>query len=200
VRAEDLQSGKLIQGDPDGTRWAPAEVDTVNVSPHYWFWKSTSERKLRSLDDLIDCYYRSVGHGCVLILNQTPDTTGLIPEADAKRAAEFGAEVARRFGKPIAAKQGKGEIVELQLAGTTTVDHIVTMEDITGGERIRQYVLQGEIDGHWKELCHGTAIGHKKIDRIKPVKVEAVRLICLESAAQPLIRTLAVYDTTSTSH
>ena len=194
VRAEDLVSGKLVVGDPNGTRWAPAEVDTVNVSPHYWFWRSTPERRLRSLDELVDCYYRSVGHGCVLILNQTPDTTGLIPQADADRAAELGAEIGRRFAKAIASTSGKGNIVDLELSAASTIDHIVTMEDITHGERVRQYVIQGRIGEIWRELCHGTAIGHKKIDRIDPAKVEAIRLICTDAAAEPIIRSLAVYD------
>ena len=177
-----------------GDEWMPAEVDTVNVSPHYWFWKTTPDRTLRSVDELMDCYYRSVGYGCVLLLNQTPDTSGLIPEADAKRAAEFGAEVKRRFATSIAETEGKGNILDLDLASPTTIDHIVTMEDITEGERVRECTIQGKVDGQWKELCHGTAIGHKKIDRIPLVKVASVRLICLKSSAEPIIRKLAVYN------
>ena len=194
VREENLKSGQLVPGDPNGNRWAPAEVDTINVSPHYWFWKSTPERKLRSLDELMDCYYRSVGHGCVLILNQTPDTTGLIPEADAKRAAELGAEVKRRFSRSIAETSGTGNMVDLELAKPTVIDHIVTMEEIREGERVREYTIQGRIGSQWKELCNGSAIGHKKIDRIEPVEVSAVRLIVLKSAAEPIVRSLAVYN------
>ena len=37
--------------------------------------------------ELMEMYYQSVGHGAVLLLNHTPDTTGLIPEADFKRGA-----------------------------------------------------------------------------------------------------------------
>jgi len=188
-----------LTGDPDGTVWMPAEVDTINVKPHYWFWNNRPERKLRSLDELMDCYYRSVGYGCVLLLNQTPDTTGLIPAPDAKRAAEFGAEVKRRFSKSIAETHGNGGMLDLDLASPATIDHIVTMEDITEGQRVREYVLQGKVDGHWKELCHGTSIGHKKIDRIQPITVEAVRLICTKSVGEPIIRKLAVYYAGGTS-
>jgi alpha-L-fucosidase len=51
-------------------------------------------------------------------------------------------------------------------------------------------------DGHqWKELCQGTAIGHKKIDRIESTEASRVRLRVTASAATPVIRKLAVYRT-----
>ena len=155
-------------------------------------------RKLRSLDELMDCYYRSVGYGAVLLLNQTPDTSGLIPEADARRAAEFGAEIQRRFGQSLAETPGKGETVELTLPKPMFIDHAITMEDIREGERVREYVIEGMAGGVWKELCCGAAVGHKKIDRFAPVEVSSVRLRCTQSAAEPLIRKLAVYNASAT--
>jgi len=190
-----LRGSTAVDGDPNGETWLPIEVDTVNVSPHFWFWNKKPVRKLRGLEELMDCYYRSVGYGAVLLLNQTPDTSGLIPDADAQRAAEFGAEIQRRFGQSLAETQGKGETVELTLPKPMTIDHAITMEDIRDGERVLEYVIEGQVKGKWKALVRGTAIGHKKIDRIDPVKVDAVRLRCLKCAASPLIRKLAVYET-----
>ncbi len=69
------------------------------------------------------------------------------------------------------------------------------MEDILQGERVRQYVIEGLTSGQWRELCRGTAIGHKKIDHLNPVKVAKVRLRCTKVAAEPNIRKLAVYNT-----
>jgi alpha-L-fucosidase len=180
-------------GRPDGTVWMPLEVDTVNVWPHHWFWNNTSARRLRTLDDLLDCYYRSVGHGAVLLLNQTPDTTGLIPEADARRAAEFGSEIARRFGRCIAETRGEGGVIELTLSRPALIDHIITMEQIAEGERVREYVIEALVDGAWREVCRGSAIGHKKIDRCDAVETTKVRLRVTQSAAGPLIRRLAVF-------
>jgi len=68
------------------------------------------------------------------------------------------------------------------------------MEDILRGERVREYVVEGHVDGRWRELCRGTAIGHKKIDRIEPVTVARIRLRITQAAAPPLIRKLAVYS------
>jgi alpha-L-fucosidase len=113
---------------------------------------------------------------------------------DVKRSAEFGAEIKRRFKKSIAETDGVGDEIELILDNPTTIDHIITMEDIKFGERVRKYVLEGYVNDNWVELCHGSAIGHKKIDRIEPVQASKVRFRCLESVEKPLVRKLAVYN------
>jgi alpha-L-fucosidase len=179
--------------DPDGDVWMPLECDTVNVSPHHWFWGTKPERKLRSVEELLDVYYRSVGHGAVLLLNQTPNTDGLIPEDAAARAAEFGAELRRRFDKCIAETSGTGETVELSLDKPTRIDHVITMEQITEGARVREYVVEGLVNGQWQALCCGTSIGHKKIDRFAPIEVAKVRWHAVRAVAEPCIRRLAVF-------
>ena len=194
VRGEVARTGTstAADGDPDGGVWLPVEADMPIRRD--WFWTTGNAGSLKSLDYLVDeIYYNSVGLGAVLLLNHTPDTTGLIPEADVRRGAQFGAEIRRRFGSSIAETSGEGEIIELDLGRPTMIDHVVTMEDIAKGERVREYVVEGFSDGRWKALCAGTAIGHKKIDRFEPVTVCQVRLRCTKTAAEPQIRKLAVY-------
>ena len=128
-------------------------------------------------------------------MNQPPDTTGRIPEADARRAAEFGAEIRRRFGKSLAETAGRGTVVELALGRPTRLDHVIAAEDIAEGERVREYVVEGlGGDGAWHPLSEGTAIGHKKIDRFAPVAVSKVRLRVIRAAAEPRIRRLAAFS------
>jgi alpha-L-fucosidase len=182
------------QGDPSGNRWLPIECDARIRSR--WFWRTDNAHTLKTVDALMDMYYRSVGHGAVLLLNQTPDRSGLIPEADAARAAEFGAEIARRVGRPVAETRGAGDTVTLTLDAPSPVEHIATMEDIREGERVRSYVIEGRQGDRWIVLASGTAIGHKKIDRVAGHVVSAVRLRVLDRAAPPLIRSFAVYRTT----
>jgi alpha-L-fucosidase len=191
--AKRLAGATAKDGDPDGDAWLPNECDARIRRD--WFYSSKNADTLKSIDDLLEMYYLSVGHGAVLLLNMTPDTTGRFPEADVKRLAEFGAEIKRRFGKSLAETSGEGEVVELSLSGPTLIDHVIAMEDITQGERVREYVIEGFVDGAWKELCKGTAIGHKKIDRIESSTVGKVRLRTTKAAAAPKIRKLAVYKT-----
>jgi len=183
------QSGgsRANDGNPDGSTWLPIECPTEIRTK--WFWKrDNTNNELDSIDDLMAMYYRSVGYGAVLLLNHTPDTRGLIPEADFQRGAEFGAEVRRRFGKSIAETHGKGDSLDLVLDKPTLIDHVVTMEDITHGERIREYKIDAWLaDGHQQTIVVGTAIGHKKIDLFPAIEVTKIRLIVLESVGTPII-------------
>jgi len=196
VKKADAVSGVATSrhSDPDADTWLPIEVDTV-IRDHFWFWNDRNSNKLKSFELLLEIYYRSVGHGTNLLLNIAPDDTGLIPEADAKRAADLGAEIKKRFGDSIADIRGEGEVIELSLPQPTNIDHVITMENIAEGQRIREYNIEGCIDGKWQQICSGTSIGHKKIDQFEPVKFSKIRLNCTEYADVPIIKKLAVYNT-----
>jgi hypothetical protein len=193
--SKDLKTGvaTAAQGNPDGDAWAPLEADTT-LYDHNWFWSAANEKKRKSLDELMDIYYKSAGRGGVLLLNSTPNTNGLIPDGDLKLYAAFGQEIERRFSRPVAeVKDQRGRMVEIALPRTTSVNHAVIMEDYREGERIREYVVEGFDNGQWKELSQGTSVGRKKIDRFRPAQVSRVRLRVTTFAAEPLIRSLAAF-------
>lgn len=177
---------------PFGDVWLPSECD-VSLRRD-WFWNSKNEGTIKSLDQLMDIYYRSVGRGAVLLLNVTPDRTGLVPEADVRRAAEFGAEIRRRFESAPASTSGAGDTLELGLTALRPVDHVMLMEDIAQGERVLEYVVEAQVGGAWKEIVKGTAIGHKKIDRFEPVESGRWRFRCLKSNGPVTINKFAVYS------
>ena len=179
-------------GQPDGPKWLPGECD-VPIRKGIWMWEPNTEDRLYTVDELMDRYYRSVGHNCNLLLNANPDPDGRIPEPDLKRYREFGDEIRRRFGRSVAETTGQGSVVELALAAPTRIDHVVTMEDIREGERVREYVVEGRVGETWKELCRGTSIGHKKIDRFPALEVSRIRWKSVKSVAEPRIRRLAVF-------
>jgi alpha-L-fucosidase len=181
-------------GVPGGDRWLPGECD-VPIRRATWFWEPNSENRLLSVDELMGLYERSVGHNCNLLLNSNPDPDGLIPEPDMKRYEEFGAEIRRRYGKSLAETHGQGSELTLALPHPCRIDAVILQERITEGERVRRYVLEAQVDRNWKEICSGASIGHKRIQRFDPVTTDHVRLRVLDSAAEPLIRRLAVFDT-----
>ena len=45
-----------------------------------------------------------------------------------------------------------GREITLDLGGDLTIDHVITQEVIAHGERVRQYVVEGLVDGAWQEL------------------------------------------------
>ncbi len=181
-------------GDPNGQYWLPGECD-VPVRNHDWFWKPDSAQKLYSVDELMDMYYRSVGRNCNLLLNANPNPDGLVPEADFQRYVEFGKEIRRRFAKPVARTRGQSSLIEMKLLRPTAIDHIVLMEDIRLGERIRSYQVEGMTGPDtWQTLCTGQSVGHKRIESFDPTEVAKVRLRILDSVADPLVRELAAYS------
>ncbi|MCY3018996.1 MAG: alpha-L-fucosidase, partial [Planctomycetota bacterium] len=196
VRKADAATGiaTAAHGTPDGDVWMPLEVDTV-LHDHFWFWNKDNARHRRSLAKLMDCHYKSVGRGAVLLLNSALATDGLIPEGDIALYAEFGREIQRRFGRGLAQTAGQGESVELDLGKPTAVNHVITMEDIAQGERVLAYRLEGLAGGQWKVLLdNGISIGHKKIDRFPRAEVSRIRLTVTKAADTPIIRSLAAYS------
>jgi len=194
VKFADAKTGVATgdHGDPAGDVWMPLEVD-VTLKNHNWFWSPTNYKNLRNLDQMMDIYYKSVGRGGLLLLNSSPDTTGLIPKEDMALYRQFGDEINRRFGKCIASTSGKGESVELNLETSTKIDHIIIQEDIVFGERVHKYILEGKINGNWVELAKGTSIGYKRIERFDATEVSSVRIRFSESCYPPIIKNLAAY-------
>lgn len=184
----------LASGDPDGPVWSPGMADAP-LRDHNWFWKPGQQKNVHSVDDLLAMYMASVGHNCNLILGEVITPEGLVPEYDIRRLAELGREVKRRFGTPVAETAGHGYTVELALAQPARINHMIAMEDIDEGERIRAYVLEGRVaGGSWQPLCKGECVGHKRIQSFDRVEVAAVRLRVDKAIATPRIRQLAVFD------
>ncbi|KAI4989570.1 hypothetical protein ZWY2020_036887 [Hordeum vulgare] len=94
----------LNNGDPWGADWVPPECD-VTIRPG-WFWHKNETAK--TLSQLLNIYYTSVGRNCVLLLNAPPNTTGLVEDADIARLREFRAAVTRIFGTDLAEGRRRG--------------------------------------------------------------------------------------------
>ncbi|MBR6048659.1 MAG: alpha-L-fucosidase [Bacteroidales bacterium] len=85
-------------GDMDGDRWIPAEVD-VSIRPG-WFWHADEHPK--TVDELMEIYYNSVGRNGLLLLNVPPDDRGRIPAEDSAVLCAFRAERDRIFSHDLA--------------------------------------------------------------------------------------------------
>lgn len=186
----------LKNGDPDGGYYMPAMSDVPlrgYNGRHEWFWEPDDESHIQPLNKLIEMYYNSVGHNSTLIIGVTPDPRGLLPAADSIRMKLFGDEIKRRFAQPIAEVRGCGKRLEMNLNRPYHIDAIVLCEDISKGERVRQYKVEGKVNGKWKMLTTGSCIGHKKIDTVVTDKVSALRLRVDKAVDVPHISRFAVY-------
>lgn len=85
----------LNEGQADGTDWIPAEVD-VSIRPG-WYHHAKEDTLVKTVDQLLDIYYTSVGRNGSLLLNVAPDTRGLIPAVDSLRLMEFARALRAEF-------------------------------------------------------------------------------------------------------
>jgi alpha-L-fucosidase len=185
----------LKTGDPNGSYYMPAMSDAPlrGNEGHDWFWEPNRAHTIYPLEKLVDMYYRSVGHNTTLILGVTPNPDGRLPEPDVKRLKEFGNEIDRRFSHPLASVSGTGNTVPLVLKEAQNIDQIVLQEDISKGERVREFELEAEINGKWTSIYKGSAIGHKHIVTIDPVLTRKIRFVALSAVGEPQIKNLSVY-------
>ncbi|HRP06897.1 MAG TPA: alpha-L-fucosidase [Gemmatimonadales bacterium] len=73
----------LTEGDRDGTVWRPGETDT-SIRPG-WFWHPAEDSRVRSVEDLVQLHFTSVGRNSKLLLNVPPTRDGLFHSTDVAR-------------------------------------------------------------------------------------------------------------------
>jgi alpha-L-fucosidase len=133
-----------------------------------------------------------------LILGLTPDPRGLIPAPDSIRLKAFGEEIRKRFSNPIATTSGIGAMHQINLKKNTVIDHVVVMEDIAFGERVREFIVEGKTPKGWITLCTGSSIGHKFIAQFNAIAVSALRLRITKTLADPQIKAFSIFNTQPT--
>jgi alpha-L-fucosidase len=197
--AKDLRTGvaTAVQSDPFGDAYAPVEIDVplLKNGGHKWFWAPNTEHLIMTTDQLMNLYYKSVGRGAVLLLNSTPDTTGLIPPAHVLAYKAFGDEIRRRFGTPLAKRSGTGKMLELSFAAPTEVNHVVIQEDVAKGQRVLAFTVEGlDARGEARELYAGTSVGSKRICPFPAATVKKLRLSVTNAKATPQIANFAAFN------
>lgn len=91
----DVPEEMLRHGVENGDSWVPGEVNT-SIRPE-WFYHEREDKKVKTLPQLMDTYYHSIGRNGTLLLNFPIMPNGLIHEKDEKAALEFAQAVKEAF-------------------------------------------------------------------------------------------------------
>lgn len=194
--AEDLGSRTLIE-QAKTIYWYPSEVD-VSIRPG-WFYHPEEDAKVKSLTELVDIYYRSVGMNSVLLLNVPPDTRGRLHEVDVERLRQFGNYIDMTFRDDklidgeILWKARSGSDREYNVVPEQSINTILLQEDIRKGQRVEEFFVEGLIDDKWVKLTEGTTIGYKRLLRIDDVTTTKLRITINETRDIANIQKVGAY-------
>ena len=93
---ESLNDEKMLsRGFPDGEAWLPAEVD-VSIRPG-WFYHESEDNQVKTVEQLMDLYFNSVGHNANLLLNFPVNKEGRIPSIDSANAVNWYQKLQKDF-------------------------------------------------------------------------------------------------------
>ena len=199
--------------------WVPVEAD-VSIRPG-WFWHADEHPK--SVDELMEIYYNTVGRNSLLLLNVPPDNRGLIPAEDSAVLVAFRRERDRIFANDLLqgakakgrhrcgyparnmldtsyhtywASKGDGpDTLTFIQPMPFTSNLIVLQEYIPLGQRVTAFHLEFRDCGQWWPLASGTTIGHKRFIRLPSLLTSGLRLIIDSALAPPVLNRLAIYST-----
>jgi alpha-L-fucosidase len=151
LNAADFASGeadskRLSAGDRPGTDWVPPDCD-VSIRPG-WFYHAKEDGKVKSADDLLAIYFKSVGHGASLLLNLPPDRRGKIHDTDAQALNEFHHKLVTIFAHNLAcdaratASDTRGNDAQFAAAhvlGTRRDTYWATDDSVTNAELVLEF-------------------------------------------------------------
>jgi alpha-L-fucosidase len=189
----------LQHGQRNGTVWRPGEAD-VSIRPG-WFHHAGENERVRSVDNLMQLYFQSVGRNANLLLNVPPTREGRFHDTDATRLAEFGAARARFFANDRArgarVRRTAGS-VEVELRTPASIRALALREMVEYGQRVVRHRVEARANGRWSPIFQGTTIGNMRFedvtrsDSARDVQLEwpgvdAVRVVVEESDGAPAL-------------
>ena len=212
----------LQHGDPSGTIFSIGEAD-VSIRPG-WFYHEDQDSK--SLEELVEIYFHSVGRGTPLLLNIPPNQAGLFDAKDIERLYEFAAYrdelykedlvLGAKVSGPALSPDFAGHHLtdgletsswasdadlpiqlELDLGTPKTFDVLELREDLKLGQRIAGFCVQVEVDGVWQEFGTGFTVGHKRLLRGPLVEAQKLRVMITEAQDWPVLTKISLYKTPS---
>ncbi|MFF5142816.1 alpha-L-fucosidase [Streptomyces sp. NPDC013157] len=193
--ADEGSRAALVAALPktDYLQWWPAECD-VSIRDG-WFYHADQQPK--SVDELTEIYFGSVGRNAVLLLNVPPDTAGLLHATDVVRLREFRERVDRELPEDLARGAHRAVTpsgVTADLGRDREVDRIRLAEDIRYGQQVEAVVVEAHVNGAWSEVATVGTVGASRILRLaQPVRARRWRARITGARAEPRLAEFGLY-------
>ena len=221
----DNNTKHLNHGSENGTHWIPAEVD-VSIRPG-WFYHQREDHQVKSIAQLTDIYYRSVGHNANLLLNFPINLDGKIPAQDSIRILEWH-DVITNDLKDNLLKDAKVNVdnergrkfkaenvidgdwntywateddynfgtISFTFDKSVKMNRVVLQEYIPLGQRVKDFYMEGELNGEWFKINAFdtlSTIGYKRIVRFNTVELDKLIIYFEESRGPLCINNIEAY-------
>ncbi len=212
----------LNRGNVNGKNWIPAECD-VSIRPG-WFYHAKEDDKVKTAQELMSLYIKSVGRGANFLLNVPPDTRGLISKNDSASLMAF-RELRDGFSRTNLSYRKKVTVsservgylskiltdgaqsshwappndqttcwVEIDLETAHTFNTIIIKEYLKLGQRVQSFVVEAWDGTQYREVTRGTTIGRKRILQFDSQTASKVKLTITASKASPVLSSIELYD------
>ncbi len=163
----------LGTGHIDGTHWVAAECD-VSIRPG-WYYHESQDDQVKSLEHLLDIYYKSVGRNANLLLNLPVDRRGLVHENDVKALMDLRRTLDRSFANNLALG------VKVTTSNSRGKDFAGAL--VNDDDKSTYWATEDDVIESWIELDFGKEIDLNRLllqeyialgQRVKAFKVEAM--------------------------
>ena len=210
---------ELNHGKPDGERFLPAECD-VSIRPG-WFYHPEQDALVKTPNELVDYWFRSVGRNAGILLNLPIDPRGLIHENDVNSILAWQERLTEIFADNRAERAAltsdstllphtPDRLIDTDpalfyaadaLTPTVTVTfdapqeiNCLRIEEVIElGHRVRAFAVDYRRNGQWLPLLDGACIGFTFARYFPTVRTDALRLRVTEAVAPPLLRFFGAY-------
>lgn len=217
---EDLGSREILENEKDFI-WYPVEVNT-SIRPG-WFYHEEEDDKVRSLEELSQIYFHSVGGNGTFLLNIPPNKNGLFAKEDIDRLKELGEFLKTAFRKNLmedavllvdsykdgcnienvrepgydsyfSTEEGVAScVIDIQFNEEKIINYLVLQENIELSQRVEGFSVKAEVDGIMEEVYYGKVIGYKHIAQLKGIRTKCLRINILDARVCPTLSFIGIY-------
>jgi alpha-L-fucosidase len=212
---------EATEGHEDGAFWKPSECD-FSIRPG-WYYHEDQNDAVKSSKELFEHYLKTVGRNAAFNLGLPPDTRGIMHEKDVaslrglkgildeafktnlalNQHTETDVSVPGHRGKQLvdgnsrtcwaAPEDQRKAWISIQLDQPRELNAIVLQEDISLGQRVKDFQVEARIADKLVLVAEATTIGYKRILTFDPVRTDELKVTLMDSRAAPVLSEIQLY-------